>query len=235
MVDLLNSHPQVTCYGALFLPRRESMPPAGAQDRTRFSTYITERYPGPPRHKVPVLAWRFLEELYLADGASAAIGFKYMYSHFRPHPWVLAYARMKGIRVIHLVRRNKLEHLLSKDSAVARGQYHARPGDPLSTPPIHLDPERLVDRLSREEKKVRWARGILSLLRLPSIEVYYEDLVSDRTAFADVLRFLAVDPRTDLLHSDLQRWSRGTHEERIANYAAVRAALEGTRFSQLLS
>lgn len=233
VVDLLNSHPEITCHGALFLPR-ESMTPAGARERVRFASYLTERG-RPARVKIPVHAWRFLDELYGAEDASRAVGLKFMYSQFLPHPWVLAYARTRGVRIVHLVRENKLDHILSKASATARGRFHAMPGESLTTPPVSLDPTQLVKRLTREETKVKRARRVLALLGLRRLEVTYESLVGDRAAFADILRFLGVDPGPEPLRSDLQRWSRGTHRERIANYDAVQAALEGTRFAGLLS
>jgi LPS sulfotransferase NodH len=231
VVDLLNSHPDIVCHGALFLPRT-SMTPAGARGVNRFATYVAEQ--DAHRYKVPLLAWRFLDELYAPDGSGRAVGFKFMYSQFRRHPWVLAYARVRRIRVVHLVRRNKLEHLLSKESATARGQFHAHQGDDVSTPPIHLDTVSLVERLTREEAKVRRARRTLAMLRVPVTEVGYEEIASDQRRLGEVLRFLGVDPRPEILRSSLQRWSRGTHEERIVNYDDVRATLEGTRFAELL-
>jgi LPS sulfotransferase NodH len=233
VVDLLNSHPEVVCYGALFLPRH-SMPPAGAADRPRFAAYLAERHPGARRRDAMRLAWNYLDELY-GQEASGAVGFKFMYSQFSAHPWVLAYARRRGVRVIHLVRRNKLEHVLSKDSAIARGQFHALPGDALTTPPIHLDPGSLVKRMAREERKVRWAGATLAAIGMPRMDASYEDLAEDKGRFESLLRFLRVDPRVDLLRSDFQRWSRGTPEERIANYAEVKSTLTGTRFSKLIS
>jgi hypothetical protein len=231
VIDSLNSHPDLTCYGALFLPRR-TMPPAGARERARFTSYFEDQ--GGRRYQVPVLASRFLSDLYRPDGRSRAIGFKFMYSQFRRHPWVLAYARAKAVRVVHLIRRNKFEHVLSKESAAARGKFHALPGESLYTPPLCLDPNKLMKLIAREEWKVRSAQRVLSLFGLRTHELAYEDVAADPTAFSGTLRFLGVDPRTDLMRSDLQRWSRGTPEERIANYEDVREAFAGTRFSRFL-
>jgi LPS sulfotransferase NodH len=234
VLDMLDSHPAITCYDALFLPEGTGKPFAGAAGKQYFADYVRARDPLVPTIAAPVLGWQFLNHLYTTDEPMEAIGFKFMYSQFKPYPWLLAYLRLRGLRVVHLVRENKLDHVLARISARVRGKYHSRAGEALEMPKLHVDPQDLVRQIEHEERKVRRARAILAALRLERIEVAYEDLVADPKRFDGILAFLGVDPAGYELQSVFQKWARGSYEDRIENYDAVRSALERTRYAPLL-
>jgi LPS sulfotransferase NodH len=230
VVEMLNSHPQVTCYGALFLPEGRGEQPAGAQMPYFYD--LMER-DGTSRLALPARSWRFASSVFANTQGGAAVGFKLMYSQFKHVPWVLAYLALHRVRIIHLVRTNKLDHVISAESARARGQFHQRAGEQVANPPVRLDPDRLVDRIRWEEAKVRRAGRILTALRLPVLEIEYEDLVRDPGRYAEILRFLAVDPDVSALTTSLEKWNRRTYEESIENFDEVVTALAGTRYSAL--
>jgi hypothetical protein len=72
-------------------------------------------------------------------------------------------------------------------------------------------------------------------LRPPRLEVSYEELVAHlEETIARVLGFLGVEPRLDLLDSQLVRASPSSHLEMVENADEVRATLAGTRFEWML-
>jgi LPS sulfotransferase NodH len=232
VVDMLESHPRVTCFGALFLPTGTGPHPVGAQ-MPYFCEHLAERG-GTSRLGRPLAEWRFLDHVFRSGGDAGSVGFKFMYSQFRLDPWVLAYVALKRIRVVHLIRRNKLDHVISKETAKARGRYHMRVGESFENPKVRLDPAEVLRQLDWEETKVRRAGRVLRALRVPLLEVYYEDLVADPGRYADVLRFVGVDGSEAELKTSLQKWNRRRYDEAIENFDAVRAALAGTPYERLL-
>jgi hypothetical protein len=87
----------------------------------------------------------------------------------------------------------------------------------------------------QDELAVSRARSRLERLRLPRLEVSYEELAGRREeTLARVLGFLGVEPRVDLLDSSLVRASPSSHLELVENADEVRAVLTGTRFEWML-
>jgi hypothetical protein len=229
---MLNSHPAIACFGALFLPKGTGTPPAGAQDLEYFSARLSRLRPHGRLPGAPLLGWRFANEIFERSDEVEAIGFKFMYGQFARFPWLFAYFATKRVRVVHLVREDKLEHVLSREAAKARGKFHARPGEALVTPKLVIDPTDLVTKIAREETKVKRARALLSLLPVPGLEVAYEDLARDSAAFGRIAAFLGVAPMSHEFHSTFHKWSGGTYADRIENIDEVQAALQGTRYAR---
>ena len=231
VVDMLNSHPHVTCYGALFLPEGRGPQPAGAQ-MPYFYDLIEQE--GTSRIQQPYRGWRFVNSVFRTTQGGKAVGFKLMYSQFKYVPWLLLYLTLKRVRVVHLVRSNKLDHVISAESARLRGQFHQRAGEHVENPPVRLDPNKILDRLLWEETKIERARRILSILRVPVHEVTYEHLVQTPARYDDILGFLGTDPNQGELTTSFRKWNRRGYEESVANFEELRAALSGTRYAALL-
>jgi hypothetical protein len=232
-MDILDSHPAVLGYGELFLPDKEGRPPFGAQDQPYFSSYLAERGTI-PRLRLASVRAGYLDAVYAPRDDVEAIGFKLMYAQARLQPGLVAYFVRRRVRIVHLVRRNTLDIVLSSAAAEKRNTYHARAGDTVEETTIELDPSRLVADLTDKERKTRWVRAILSRLGVPYLEVFYEDLAADPESYAGLFRFLAVDPSGHVLRSPLKKLNRAPREQLIANYELVERALAGTRFAALL-
>jgi hypothetical protein len=228
-MSVLNGYEPVAGHDELLLPRRRS-PDRRWDSDFSYARYIEskERY-GRLR---PFSVYRYLDDFYARPGA---VGFKLMYSQVKSYPEVLAYLRRRRVRVIHLVRRNHLDVLLSFAVKRAIGQAHVleaeeRPPDPT----VELDPRTLVHDLKRLERHHALGRRVLQAFRLPHVEVSYEALAADDANFRPVLDFLGVPPNGALPASHILKSRRGTHRDVIANYDAVRSVLTGSKFAALL-
>jgi hypothetical protein len=228
---MLNSHPAVTCYGALFLPEGRGRQPAGGQ-MPYFYDLMEQRKVS--RVLYPLRGWQYAKAIFNRAPDSSATGFKLMYSQFRYVPWLLAYLAIHRVRVIHLIRRNRLDHVISIESARARGRYHQRPGDTVENPPISLDPVDIVERLRWEDTKTRRASRILRAMQILVYEVSYESLARDRSHYADVLDFLNVNPDVDQLTTSLQKWNQRSYRSSIANYDEIEVSLAQTPYAAWL-
>ncbi len=230
VVDMLTSHPRVVAYSELFMHGGEGTPRWGKEkDLPYWQTYARDKRGG--RVTRPYWLWRYLGEAFQERPGVDAIGFKLMYSQLTsiskplmPSLW------LKRVRIIHLIRRNALDVVLSKEAGAARGgKLHAREGEDVERVSIRLQTDDLLRRMTLHERAIDGARVRFKRVGLPYREVVYEDLVDDERGFATLFEFLDVEPTP--VTSSLQKVNPTAHEELIENYGEVRDALEGTKYA----
>jgi hypothetical protein len=182
----------------------------------------------------------FLDALYGAGGAEA-IGFKLMLSEAQRFPEVLDYLRQRHIRAIHVLRRNALNTLISRETARLTGVYHMRSarevsGNGAAKPPRErprLYPRSLIaDLRVIAAEDAKWRALIAG--EMPVHRTVYEDFVTDPAGCsAGMLQFLDVPPAT--LTSELKKIVPDDWRAAIANPDEIALALKTSEFEALLS
>jgi hypothetical protein len=99
---------------------------------------------------------------------------------------------------------------------------------------IELDPETIVRELQRKYDIINMARRYLRWLRMPHVEIFYEDLSAGPHAFNPVWDFLDVERPDDLGKTSYKKVQTRSHCEVISNYDAIRQALTGSPYVDLL-
>ena len=230
VVDMLTSHPRVVAYSELFMHGGEGTPKWGKEkDLPYWQTYSRGKTGG--RLARPYWLWKYLGEAFQERPEIDAIGFKLMYSQLtrisRP---LMPALWLKRVRIIHLIRRNALDVVLSKEAGAARqGKLHARNGDEVEQVRLNLDTQSLLRRMTLHARAIAGARVRFKRVGLPYTEVVYEDLAANENGFTELFEFLGVEPAP--VTSSLQKLNPTAHEELIENYGEVREALEGTEFA----
>jgi LPS sulfotransferase NodH len=234
VVDMLNSHPGVVTYSELFMHGGEGAPNWGAEkDIPYWQTFTREE--GGGRLARSFKLWRYLGRVYEERPGIEAIGFKLMYSQLtrvaRP---LMPALWLRRARIIHLLRRNALDVVLSKEAGEARrGVLHAHSGERVEAVRIRLRTDDLLDRMVAHDRQIEGARVRFKHVGVPYREVVYEDLVAnEKEGFDSLFRFLGVEPQP--VASSLRKVNPTSHEELIENYDEVRDALAGTEFAPLL-
>jgi len=235
VVDMLSSHPRVVAYSELLMHGGQGRPKwGGEQGLVYWPTFLEEK--GSPRSRLgrAFWLWRYLGQVYAQRPDIDAAGFKLMYSQLQVSRPLVPFLVLRRVRVIHLIRRNALDVVLSKEAGAARqGVLHARSGQTLEAVRIRLRTDDLLERMTAHEREVESARSRFQRIGLPYCEVVYEDLVRDEeSGFASLFQFLGVT--AEPVSSALQKVNPTSHEELIENYGEVRDALEGTRFAPQL-
>jgi LPS sulfotransferase NodH len=229
VISTLNSLPNVYAQGELFLPRRRKTEKRWDSDFAR-PRYIESKPKGLPFR--PFSVFSYLNELYAQPGK---VGFKLMYAQLGQYPEILPYLLKHRVHVVHLVRRNHLDVLLSYAVKASLGKAHLLSGQ--STPEklqVILETSNLTNRLERLEKFHNLARRLLKLTGLPSLEIAYEDLLRDQSNFQRIWDFLSVPPAERSAQSTLVKIRKGGHREVIINYDEVKQSLANTKFAGLL-
>jgi LPS sulfotransferase NodH len=233
VVDMLTSNPRVVAYSELFMHGGEGTPKWGQEQSLPYwQTFSREQRGG--RLARPYWLWHYLGRAFEERPGVDAIGFKLMYSQLtRISKPLMPSLWLKRVRIIHLIRRNALDVVLSKEAGAARGgKLHARAGEDVERVRIRLQTDDLLRRMTLHERAIEGARVRFKRVGLPYREVVYEELADDERGFGPLFEFLGVEPAP--VSSSLKKVNPTVHEELIENYGEVREALNGTKYAEQL-
>ena len=145
VVDMLNSHPRVLAQSELFMHGGEGHPQwGGDRDLLYWQTFIADK--GGGRLVRPYWLWHYLGRAFAARPGIDAVGFKLMYSQLtRISKPLMPALWLKRARIIHLMRRNALDVVLSKEAGARRAacSMHAT-GKTVEAVRLRLDPDDLL-------------------------------------------------------------------------------------------
>jgi LPS sulfotransferase NodH len=241
VVDVLNNIDKIKAYGELFLNERRTWD-VGSQDYDRF---IESQYYGSMR---PFSVFSYLSQLY---SQPEIIGFKLMFSQIKKYPEIMIYCRLHRVRIIHLIRKNFLDVIISWEFLKMRGLSHRLTGKreignyklkllkdqkvgEKKRVMVDLDPKTLLKRLKRLQMKTEIAKCFLKLLNFSHLEIAYEDLLADSDNFNKLNQFLNVKS-TCTPKTNLTKIRRGDHSSVIRNYEEIKRLLSNTEFYNLIS
>src|SRR3972149_8866201 len=187
LVNTINNIPDVACYDELFT-LKETIYRAGEIDFPSFLEWGRS-------HTGPLSVWRYLDQLYARRKKT---GFKLTFHQAKEHWEFFPYGVLKKVGVIHLVRQNTLDLVLSLVAAQNRGQFHYKQREKIpDQTPIRVDPGFLIKRINKVHQNHAQSKKMLKSLRLRCIEVFYEDLLADKLNFKPIWDFLGSDYDND--------------------------------------
>jgi hypothetical protein len=164
--------------------------------------------------------------------ATQLVGFKVFYNHLTPEEWQ-KFLTYRDLKVIHLLRRNRLKTVISLEIAFKTGRWtkSRNVGAPVDKR-LHLDPAMVLARLEEIEEGEKATRARFAGREM--LEVVYEDLVrSPREGFAAIGEFLGI---TDLQPERIRLKKQNPEplQRLITNFEELEAALRNTRFEEYL-
>lgn len=215
LVSLLNSHPNVRCYGEVF----------------GILNYAPLRLLD-WRCKAPAL---WVNTLKLTAAHKQYLGYKLMYTHCPQH---MAYVlRAPHIKIIWLNRQNALKRYVSFIKALQSKVWRTS-----RTKKIRTSSTLVTVNTQHMLAKMRTSNATLAalqaqLLQLPGKSLYitYEDLTGSKPAavWQSILQFLQL-PDIPLPRSALRKQNNDNLAASVQNIAEVRQAIRGTEFESLL-
>ncbi|SRR6266498_373465 len=162
------------------------------------------------------------------------VGFKVFYNHLTEDEWQ-KFLTCRDLKIIHLIRRNRLRTVISLEIAFKTGQWtqsgKSNLGE-IKVKRLMLDPSKLIKRLEQIEGGEVTARSRFRDREV--LEVVYEELVrSPKSVFESVGAYLGIDG-IDPSRIRLRRQNPETLQQLIINYEEIEAALRNTRFEEYL-
>ncbi|OVA11794.1 hypothetical protein BVC80_49g28 [Macleaya cordata] len=223
---LLNSHPNISSNGEIFSVK---------QRKSNISSILTTL------DTVYSLEWNSSSA---KNECVSAVGFKWMLNQavMVYHRQIVNYFNWKGVSVIFLFRRNLLQRLISvlanaydRDAKQLNGTHkshvHTREeAEVLAQYKPMLNVSVLIRDLSNVERMMEDSLQHFKSTR--HIILYYEDLINNHRALADVQEFLSVPIRR--LESRQVKIHTRPLSQQIENWEDVFNTLKGTQYENFL-
>lgn len=237
--DVLHHLNNSTAYEEMFLRPSDGKKRVKMESQT--SSYLQESigsYPNYFRWRKnyglrPFSVFRYLDRFYAQEGS---VGFKLMYGQLQNFPEIWLYVIANKISVVHLVRENLLNAIISQVHSKTATVPHSiiEDRDKIPTINIKLDPHTTLVALRRKQRWIRWVRKLLELSHVRYIEVLYEDLLQNPESFLPLFIFLGEEDIDEIPTSRFVKLINSDHRELISNYPALEQGLAGTEFANLL-
>jgi LPS sulfotransferase NodH len=212
LVSTLGSHPDVhTVYERFAVMRQKGDGPEDQLDWAR-------RYFTPP-----------------LIGTKAAVGFKTKLVDVLDHGGFVQVLQEKGVRIIHMQRRNRIKAVVSRINArrlyEKTGNWNLyKESDRM--PPMTVDLDEFKSFVREREEADRVLAEYVAGLGLNTLTVCYEDMLQDRDAvFAGVFDFLNLRPWP--VTSKTKKHTSDDLRDVIQNYDEVRAAFAGSDYENM--
>ena len=229
VMSTLNRFPNVFAHSELFLPRPQVSEGKWNSDFA-YPRFVESKVKGLALR--PFSVFSYLNTFYSMPGK---VGFKLMYKQLGLFPEILVYLLRHRVHVIHLMRQNHLDVMLSYAVKAKIGQSHLLAGQ--SAPDelrVRLDTRTLVRKLAWLQEQQNIARRLLKFFRLPHVEVIYEDLVRNHTLFLRIADFLSINAEQQITEFALTKIRKEGHRNVIGNYDEVKEVLVNSKFAGLL-
>jgi LPS sulfotransferase NodH len=225
LTTLLNNHPEVECYGEMFMKNNTRKIAYNAYRTDSFQrkfSYIFQR---------KKLTYSYLENFYSNIQNAKAAGFKLMYRQIKRYPEIITWSNTHNVKIIHLIRANTLKMIVSREIAQARGIYHSTKA--LEVIKVFLGLRELKIKLKKANQLVEKYRGIFANNNY--LELTYESLLAEQDQqIQKLLDFLEIH-NVVTLTSHLAKINPDSLEDLIENYQEVAQSFKGTAFEHYLN
>ncbi len=229
LMTLLASHPGVAIYNEPFVAKHVCESPRGWNLPYFFRCHSQMGW------FRPLSTCTYLTRLQeSAPRASAAVGFKLMYNQFFLRPEIAIKLARDRYRVVHLVRENLLDVLLSKEVARKTGLMFST--EKVDAGTVTLPNQRLLWRLRKANLYLQTARVVLRLLPFEVCTVYYDQLQQNpEETVRSIFRFMDIANENVVISSDQIKINQAAHRDVIANYDEIRRLLRNTCYAKMLN
>jgi LPS sulfotransferase NodH len=224
--QLLDSHPEVCCYGEIMA---SAVTPDHWESAARIRRKVLERYPQGPR--------QFLREFGTDPAECKAVGFKIKYEELvrADYAWLLDWLTdHREVRVIHLRRENRLKRLISEMIATrVHGVFNVQSERDLpAAAKVRLTAAECLDDFARTEAREASFRE--SFRDHAMLETTYEAVVGNRDGVRErMAHFLGVAPAH--LTTPTLKINADDVRQVLENYEILADAFRGTAYEWYLA
>ncbi len=224
---LLDSNPKIQGFRELFIDQEFIFPD------TQLSTFLL--YQKNNFGKRPRITFEYLNKLdnYLEE--QEVIGFKLMYDQLWDYPEIIFKLISEKYQIIHLVRENYLDVVISGKIKDELGVAHTKVK--IEPKKVYLEPDWLIGNLNKRDFKRKVANAFLTMMPNQVLNITYDNLRVERNKTLKLIAdFLNLDnTETNIFNSELKKINSKSHQEMIENYAEIKSVLSGTKYFNFLN
>jgi LPS sulfotransferase NodH len=231
--NALVDHPEILFYGEIFHHRLHRRVAEAARETMGHG--VLRRLPlGLPVCRDEDDARAYLAGLFSRGSAFAATGFKLFYDQARRGRVSTAWdyvADDPAMKVVHLLRANWLESLISQERAIRTGVWHS--ADPPTAGSFCLSPEQCLEFFEHLDQSRARAQSVLD--SHPVLELEYSQLAADfHRSVVRVCSFLGVSADRAFVPR-LAKLSRQEPRDELANYEELRDFFRPTPYARFFA
>lgn len=234
LLDMLRQHSRIQMYGEIFLDRPVKQNPLNPDLLPPVRFY--EFNGGAAGFKKIFNTWSYLSKVDSWREKGKLVGYKVMYNHLENHEILLPLIILKRYKVLHLVRNNLLDTVVSHFFLQKTGVSNVLKGkDSNHQKTIHIPPHELLHRLRRQEAKINLYRRRLKNIPLSSLEVSYENLRADTgKVMGKIMPFLGLDNEDSYENTEYVKMNKKPYQDRLENYQEIYDTLKDTSFFKFI-
>lgn len=215
---MLNDHPQILCHGEFF-----------ASNPKKIVGLADEKFDLQNHKMEDLVAWRdrdpadFLYEFILDARGYNAVGAKIKYKNLDAQHLAGIFERTRednDLAIVHLKRRNHLKRIISGRNSKKHNSASVKKGNEKPAyDKVKLNPQRVISKI---DAMIADEKRFADIYKdHPMIEVYYEDLWSDRNkVLAEIQTFLGVEVHP--VEEILQKLSSDNLQDLLLNYDDIK-------------
>jgi hypothetical protein len=233
-MDLLNNLAEIQASNELFIPllgksktipKSELFSPEARTDSNSFPRF--ESIDFGHFHFRPHSVFNYLDIYFDYPGKSC---FKLMYAQLLKNPEIWIYVSIKKVAIIHFVRRNHLNVIISIRMRKQTGIPHLKKNQKdIPIQQLYLHPQSITKEINWFERNYKIARLLLKIFKIKHIEISYENLVSNINEFSRIESFLQLSSHQTDLISTYKKIINAKHQEIIENYSEIKNTLSSTK------
>ncbi|MEO9964291.1 MAG: sulfotransferase [Reichenbachiella sp.] len=228
LVELLDSHPEISCFREIFKPHPNGTNVFAPET---YQYYLHQSWKRLVRSKVGGQSSirNYLDSLTLK--VSGSFGFKIMARHLEANRHLRKYLRHQKYKVILLRRKNLLKQVVSLKHSMTYDIWNSE--NELEANRIRLEKEDLLWHL---KDFTQYSQKMINYFpEAKCLEVYYEDIVGFKKndVLVQICEFLGVDSDQEL-SSALQKILGESIEQSVVNYGEVCEYLANTEYEKFL-
>lgn len=126
----------------------------------------------------------------------------------------------KENKVLHLIRRNPFDSLVSQHVATKTGVWQGRKETDNSGVRLQIDPAEANEFISKRTEQVKWAQHYFE--SADYTELFYEDLSKSTQTCCDMIcEIFDIPPENSYSEVSIKKQNNIRHSERVENYAEV--------------
>lgn len=189
---MLDSHPQIVCFGELMRKTPKWMLKQGYKGALKILEVLDEFKDDKVRFARP---YDFVNAVFATEPRKPIRGFKL---HIDQHPAFLEQlARDPEYAAVILQRENVLAQFSSGKIAEVTGQGTARKGDTIKKAKVKFSQREFGSFLKSVEKNYQWTRSLLAASAIPLFEIKYAQL-KNQEKLRELVAFLGGDPEVSI-------------------------------------
>jgi hypothetical protein len=238
-MDTLNNTTGITASGELFIPLQDNSKKKHQssllliQTREKIQSY--PRFQSIKFQKTTIRPFSVFSFLNLFFDYPDIVGYKLMYSQLILFPEIWIYVLLKKIKIIHLIRRNLFDVIISKEiRKITETPHFDQSQTKIQIPKITLDPKNTLKKIKLLNRNCMVAHTLLNIFQIQYLEIIYENLLKDPSEYIKIYEFLSIKENQVEIKSNYKKINTKDHSQIISNYVEIKKILSNTEYEWMI-